>query len=140
MSIIGILTGATFGPWRMPQRAQNMIMNQYAAKKDAQIEYVIAEGLFYHFYPRTRMALQFRDISELFFTSAYQIPVEGDAADMFAETFKKKIIHFSLEGISGVGGEIIDSLTKELKVFHNNESLMGELSNRPYSAFKEHHV
>ena len=120
MVIVGVSTGIEFGPWRMPTRAQNIIMNSYAASNKFKISDLIDKGIFYSYFPRTRSLVGRKQVDALIFSSAYQMPLEEDAIKAISSALSKITLHFALENISGKGSDFLLSLVNQVKLFQNN--------------------
>jgi sporadic carbohydrate cluster protein (TIGR04323 family) len=123
MSVVAVQTGASFGIWRMPQRAQSIIMNNYARIKEMEIEGLVPEGVFYQYFPMLQRSLQVRRVEQIIFTSVYQLPANPAAVEVFICNFKDRTLHFALEGFSGIGEEFIRNTLQELEVFRKTARL-----------------
>ena len=135
MAIIGVTTGPSFGPWKMPVRVQNILINHYGIQHNLKIDFLFTEGLYYSYYPNLRSTMKVRNVDEIIFPSAYQFPTKDEVVKVLMESFSDKILHFALEDFSGKGCEYMESLVKKLKLFQNN--LLYDPGKRTYREFQE---
>ena len=116
MNNAAIYTGTDFAPWKIPHKAQGILINSYANKHGKQIDFVINEGIFFDSYSRMRSLMETRPVEELFFTSIFQLPQKNKLED-FLGMVDGKIIYFALEELYGDSEYLINVVYKNLELF-----------------------
>jgi sporadic carbohydrate cluster protein (TIGR04323 family) len=117
LSLLSVTTGIKFGPWRIPQRAQQIIMNEYLKKTGKLSDVMFPEGIFCGHFSRLRMVLEGeKDVTDLIFTSIFQIPENPSGIELFRGFAKKYKFHFALENIFIDKREDLDVVLDELQV------------------------
>jgi sporadic carbohydrate cluster protein (TIGR04323 family) len=100
MSIITVLTGVNMLPWKIPQRAQQVIINDYLNKNSLFPDIIFSEGLFDEHFSRLTMMLEERkDIKIIVLTSIFQIPKSRSGIDIFKGLADAYEIRFALENV-----------------------------------------
>lgn len=136
MSVVGVTAGVAYGPWRIPTRAQNMVISHYAADQGLALNYLFEEGVYYDQYPRLRELLENRDIAHLIFCSVHQLPKDRGSLLLLADRCTKTIIHFAIENRHGAGKEFLVSSFDEMSVFIDAETMLTSPRQPSYREFE----
>jgi hypothetical protein len=123
MSTALVSTDASFGPWCIPSRGQNMIMNFYAVNKKIDVDTIIPEPLFSRTLSTTRWVKKNKHLTRIILSSIHQIPTDKAYLNEFINDLKDVEIHFSLEDISGKGEEFLRDIIEEVKIFEKTPSV-----------------
>jgi len=116
MRLLSVTTGIKFGPWRMPHRAQQVLINAYLKNNAKFPDVIFTEGTFYRHFSRLRMVLDDeKEVTDLAFTSIFQIPESQSGVKIFQDFAENYNIHFALENICIDKGEGLDVILNELK-------------------------
>lgn len=120
MKAIGVIGSVDIGPWRMPQKAQTALLNQYADKENIQIEYIISEYVFADVFPNLQRRVQVDKPEAVIFVSVFQLPSSIANAVTFMDKLRGGSINFALEDISLQPGESCETLLNERMHFSDS--------------------
>jgi len=110
MNIITIQTGINMSPWKIPQRAQQIIMDNYLTKNNKFANTKASISIFSEHFSRLFMILKERKhLKVIVFTSIFQIPKSKSGIKVFKTLVDNYELHFALENLA------INSL-KELNI------------------------
>ena len=129
MSTAIITTDSVFGPWIIPSRGQNMIMNFYAKSQSLEVDAVIPEPMFSKQLSMTRWSKKSKNISTVILCSIHQLPLGEDNKDSFVDDMQDAEVHFVLENLSGKGREFLLAMLKEARSFQQIETISYEEAN-----------
>lgn len=121
MSVVTATTDLNIGPYKIPSNGQNMIMNNYAQRKNLIIELVIPEPMMSNELATIQWLQQDYKISKLILCSIYQLPIKKKSIEELLINMKDVEFHFALEGVSGKGQDFLLSCVKEVKMFKKAE-------------------
>jgi len=123
MSVATVTTDVNIGPYKIPSNGQNMIMNNYAHRKNIKVEFVIPEPMMSNQLATTQWCHKNYNFSKVILCSIYQLPKEPETIDKIITNMQNVEFHFALEGLSGKGKEFILSCIEEAKIFENAEKI-----------------
>ena len=116
-----VTTDSVFGPWVIPSRGQNMIMNHYAHSHGIKVDAVIPEPLFSNQLLTTRWSKKNKNLSDIILCSIHQLPQDEFIIGDFLDDMQDVKIHFVLENLSGIGrGFLLDKI-HEAAIFQQSE-------------------
>jgi len=110
-----VTTDPVFGPWNIPSRGQNMIMNFYAQSKGIPVDTIIPEPLFSKSLTTTRWVKKNKGLDRVLLCSIHQLTVE--VTEELIRDLSDVEVHFCLEDLSGKGGQFLEGVFSELKAF-----------------------
>jgi len=120
MSIITVQTGINMYPWKIPQRAQQTIMNEYLRINKKSADTIFSAGIFNEHYSRLFMILDEREnIQNIVFTTIFQIPKSKSGIDVFKTLTKNYTIYFALENVIVKNLDELNIIIKELSISRN---------------------
>lgn len=119
MTVASITTDINIGPFKIPSNAQNMIMNNYADRKDLKIEVLIPEPIFSNQLATTKWLLNSFKFKHIILCSIHQMPKNKKKLNDMIKYMKKIKFHFVIEGINGSGEKFLKNCYKEAKIFQN---------------------
>lgn len=111
MTVVGIIGSVDIGPWRLPQKAQSCLVNQYAAKESLTIGYFISELVFSNRCPLLLQAAARDSLDHVVFTSIFQLPSEDKSLSELLSALSETEIHFALEDMHT---KVVADSTKQL--------------------------
>ena len=123
MTIASITTDINIGPFKIPSNGQNMIMNNYAQRKNFKVEFVIPEPIMSNRLLTLQWCHKDYKFSLAILCSIHQLPKEEKHLNDLATTMDEVEFHFALEGISGKGKKFLVKCAKEATIFQNAEKL-----------------
>ena len=123
MSIATVTTDINIGPFKIPSNGQNMIMNNYAQRKNIKVEFVIPEPMMSDQLTTTQWCHKDYGFSNVILCSIHQLPKEETHLKDIINNMSEVEFHFALEGISGIGNFFLLNCSKEAKIFLNAEKL-----------------
>jgi len=112
-----VSTDPVFGPWIIPSRAQNMIMNQYSQSRGINVDAVIPEPLFSKQLLTTRWSKESKNLSSIILCSIHQLPQDKSVIDSFLDDMHNVEVHFVLENLCGIGRKFLLEKIYESSVF-----------------------
>jgi len=121
MSVVTATTDLNIGPYKIPSNGQNMIMNNYAQRKNLIIELVIPEPMMSNELATIQWLQRDYKISKLILCSIYQLPIKKKRIEELLINMKDVEFHFALEGVSGKGHDFLLSCAKEVNMFKKAE-------------------
>ena len=121
MSVVTVTTDLNIGPYKIPSNGQNMIMSNYAQRKNLIIELVIPEPMMSNELATIQWLQRDYKISKLILCSIYQLPIKKKRIEELLINMKDVEFHFALEGVSGKGQDFLLSCTKEVNMFKKAE-------------------
>tara|TARA_B110000008_G_C16730025_1_gene468318 strand:- start:138 stop:557 length:420 start_codon:yes stop_codon:yes gene_type:complete len=115
MSIITIQTGINMLPWKIPQRAQQIIMDNYLSKNNKFANIKVSATIFSEHFSRLFMILKERkNLKIIVFTSIFQIPRSKSGIKVFKTLIENYEIHFALENLIVNNPKKLDNIIEEL--------------------------
>ena len=117
MSVVAVITGIAFGPWRIPHKGQTSLMLKYAQDHGLKIDYVVSEDTLSTTFPDLEYRIRQQRVDEVVFTSAFQLPRSQRELSRISSFLGDKTLHFVLEGLSGTGHALIPSVQQEIAFF-----------------------
>jgi len=138
MSVATVTTDINIGPFKIPSNGQNMIMNNYAQRKNIKVEFVIPEPMTSNQLATTQWCHKDYRFTKVILCSIHQLPKEENNLNDLINNMSEVEFHFALEGISGTGKNFLLNCSNEVKVFLNTEKLDSSKKNwiELYSLFK----
>jgi sporadic carbohydrate cluster protein (TIGR04323 family) len=113
-----IISGdAKFGPWIIPQRAQNAVSNAYAVTHGIIVDTFIPEPVFSNLFDTTLWLRKNWDFKAVIICSIFQLPNRDKDITRFIDEMADIEIHFAMEALSGKGKTFLESVFKELSLF-----------------------
>ncbi len=117
MSILTIQTGINMLPWKIPQRAQQIIMDNYLSKKNQFANIKTSATIFSEHFSRLFMILKERkNLKIIVFTSIFQIPRSKTGIKVFKTLIENYEIHFALENLILSNPKKLDAIIEELMI------------------------
>ena len=123
MSIASITTDINIGPFKIPSNGQNMIMNNYAARINLDVELAIPEPMMSNALATTLWLHNDRKLSKVILCSIHQLPVKQDRIEELLKNMEDVEFHFALEGVSGKGRHFLLECIKEAKMFMSAQTI-----------------
>ncbi len=123
MSTATITTDINIGPFKIPANGQNMIMNDYAARNNLDVEVIIPEPLMSNALATTQWIHKEKKLDKVILCTIHQLPVKQDRIDKLLNNMEDVEFHFALEGICGKGGNFLLECIKEANMFMNAETI-----------------
>lgn len=131
MSIASVTTDINMGPYKIPSNAQNMVMNNFAQRKNKKIEIVIPEPILSDKLATTQWLHEEFCFTDIFLCTIYQLPkLETDIQKLF-ENLSSVEIYFAIEGINGKGVKFLEDCFKERDLFAQMDVIPESDSNWP---------
>jgi len=118
---IGIIGSIGVGPWRIPQKAQTCVINNYANNMDIRLDHIVSEFVFSIDFPHALSLFRFNPIKDIIFFSAYQIEPKSIVESFMQENINTARFHFALEDIVLTNAENLKEFFVELNVFRNSK-------------------
>ena len=117
MSFITVLTGVDMKPWKIPQRVQQVLMNQYLSDKNIFPDIIYSAGIFTEHFSRLFMILDERpDVKNIVFTSIFQISKSESGIKIFKKLVSIYQLHFALENLIVTNLDELNVVIKELLI------------------------
>jgi len=123
MSVATVTTDINIGPFKIPSNGQNMIMNNYAQRKNIKVEFVIPEPMTSNQLATTQWCHKDYRFTKVILCSIHQLPKEENNLNDLINNMSEVEFHFALEGISGKGKKFLLDCLSEVKAFLNAEKL-----------------
>ena len=129
MSIATVTTDINIGPFKIPSNGQNMIMNNYAQRKNLKVEFVIPETMMSNQLSTTQWCHNDYKFTKVILCSIHQLPRENNSLKDLLKNMRDVEFHFALEGLSGQGIKFINECVEEAKIFDQSKKLDSEKLN-----------
>ena len=129
MTIATVTTDINIGPFKIPSNGQNMIMNNYAQRKNLKVEYVIPEPMMSDQLSTTQWCHNDYKFTKIILCSIHQLPKKSNALQDFLKNMSDVEFHFALEGISGKGDIFIKKCAEEAEIFEKADKIDSKKSN-----------
>jgi sporadic carbohydrate cluster protein (TIGR04323 family) len=123
MSVATITTDINIGPFKIPANGQNMIMNNYAQRKNFKVEFVIPEPMMSNRLATIQWCHKDYKFSQVILCSIHQLPKEEKHLNDLISNMSEVEFHFALEGISGKGKDFLVKCLKEATIFQDAKKL-----------------
>ncbi len=117
MTIASITTDMSFGPYKIPSNAQNMIMNNYAQRNDLKIGLVIPEPIMSDQLGTTQWLHKDFKLSDIILCSIHQLPQKEIHQNNLIKNLREVKFNFAIEGLNGSGENFLIECIKEAKFF-----------------------
>ncbi len=117
MSVATVTTDINIGPFKIPSNGQNMIMNNYAQRKNIKVEFVIPEPMMSNQLSTTQWCHNDYKFSKVILCSIHQLPKDDKNLKEFLKNMSNVEFHFVLEGLYGKGEDFINQCVNEAKIF-----------------------
>jgi sporadic carbohydrate cluster protein (TIGR04323 family) len=112
-----INTDMNIGPFKIPGNGQNMILNNYAERKNIKVEEIIPEPFLSNALATMQWVHKKKKLKKVILCSIHQLPQKKDRIKNLVNSMKNVEFHFALEGISGKGKFFLLECIKEAKIF-----------------------
>ena len=129
MTIATVTTDINVGPFKIPSNGQNMIMNNYAQRKNLKVELVIPEPMMSNRLATLSWLHEEFKFKKVILCSIHQLPDEKNKAKEFCKKLKNVEFHFALEGINGKGKNFLFNCIKEAQIFMKVEKIDSKKTN-----------
>ena len=123
MSVATVTTDINIGPFKIPSNGQNMIMNNYAQRKNIKVEFVIPEPMMSNQLSTTQWCHNDYKFSKVILCSIHQLPKQNKNLKEFIKNMADVEFHFALEGLFGKGEKFITTCVNEAKIFEKATKL-----------------
>lgn len=123
MKSIGVIGSVRMGPWRMPQKVQTLLINQYAANRKLTIDYVVSEFVFAATFPQARARIAADQVDNVVFASAFQLPENPDDLRCVMDALRPVTVHFALEEEQVIKGESWQAFLEKRQAFLDNPQM-----------------
>ncbi len=123
MTIATVTTDINIGPFKIPSNGQNMIMNNYAQRKNLKVEFVIPEPIKSDQLATIQWCHKDYNFSKIILCSIYQLPRNKNKLNELITNMKNVEFHFALEGVFGTGEIFIKKCFEEVKIFENTKKI-----------------
>lgn len=137
MSILTIQTGISMNPWKIPQRAQQIIMDNYLAKNKKSSNLKTSSGIFSEHFSRLFMILkERRNLKTIVFTSIFQIPKSKSGIKIFKTLVENYELHFALENLVVSNLAELNVIIEELNISRKIPTIKNYNINKLYKLSK----
>ena len=123
MSVATVTTDIQIGPYKIPSNGQNMIMNNYAVRKNLKVSFVIPEPIKSDQLATIQWCHKDYNFSKIKLFSIYQLPRNINKLNELILNMEKVEFHFALEGICGKGKNFLHSCYEEVKIFESTKKI-----------------
>lgn len=129
MTIASVTTDINIGPYKIPSNAQNMIMNNFADRKNLSIELVIPEPIMSDQLGTTQWLHRDFKFKNIILCSIHQLPYKKKYLDKIIKNLNGVVFNFAIEGLSGKGKIFLENCYKESKFFKNAKTIDSNKTN-----------
>ena len=137
MSILTIQTGISMNPWKIPQRAQQIIMDNYLAKNKKSSNLKTSSSIFSGHFSRLFMILkERRNLKTIVFTSIFQIPKSKSGIKIFKTLVENYELHFALENLVVSNLAELNIIIEELNISRKIPTIKNYNINKLYKLSK----
>ena len=137
MSILTIQTGISMNPWKIPQRAQQIIMDNYLAKNKKSANLKTSSSIFSEHFSRLFMILkERRNLKTIVFTSIFQIPKSKSGIKIFKTLVENYELHFALENLIVSNLAELNVIIEELNISRKIPTIKNYNINKLYKLSK----
>ena len=123
MSVATVTTDIKIGPYKIPSNGQNMIMNNYAVRKNLKVSFVIPEPIKSDQLATIQWCHRDYNFSKIILCSIYQLPRNKNKLNELITNMSEVEFHFALEGVFGTGDKFIKECYEEVKIFENTKKI-----------------
>ena len=123
MSVATVTTDIQIGPYKIPSNGQNMIMNNYATRKNLKVSFVIPEPIKSDQLATIQWCHKDYNFSKIILCSIYQLPRNKNKLNELISNMNNVEFHFALEGIFGTGDKFINKCYEEVKIFEKTKKI-----------------
>ena len=123
MTIASVTTDIHIGPFKIPSNGQNMILNNYAHRKNLQIEVVIPEPIMSNELATTQWLHDDFEFTHVILCSVHQLPQKLTKITTLIEKMHSVVFHFALEGLSGNGENFLMVCHEESRMFREAKTI-----------------
>jgi len=124
MKTISIVSSIELGPWRIPQKAQNLLISSVAEREKLKIDFVVSEFVFPTSLPLLTEAVRSAGGDcVVIFASVFQLPANSEVAQASLDSLKACTLHFALEDISIGPGKANKAFIEEVEHFRKCDYL-----------------
>ena len=123
MSVATVTTDIQIGPYKIPSNGQNMIMNNYAIRKNLKVSFVIPEPIKSDQLATIQWCHKDYNFSKIILCSIYQLPRNQNKLNELITNMNSVEFHFALEGVFGTGEKFIKKCYEEVKIFENTKKI-----------------
>lgn len=123
MKTIGVISGIEIGRWRMPQKAQTCLVQQYASQSGFSIDIIFSDYVFSKDFSYIIYTIKSLSIERAVFVSAYQLPKAPEQARRAMAEMDHLTVCFALEDMIVAPQQPYDGLLQELAIFRSIPSL-----------------
>jgi hypothetical protein len=116
-----VSTDPIFGPWNIPARGQNMIMNFYAQSKGLKVDTIIPEPLFSKALSTTRWVKKNKSLDRVILCSIHQLDLTKK--EELIPDLSDLEVYFCLEDLSGKGEAFLRGIFREIEVFKESRTI-----------------
>ena len=117
MTIAIINTDMNIGPFKIPGKAQNMILNNYAERNKISVEEIIPEPFMSTSLATPQWVHQKKSLKIVILCSIHQLPQNKKRIEDLINSMQEVEFHFVLESVSGKGKKFLLDCIKEAKIF-----------------------
>ena len=110
MSVATVTTDIQIGPYKIPSNGQNMIMNNYAIRKNLKVSFVIPEPIKSDQLATIQWCHKDYNFSKIILCSIYQLPRNQNKLNELIRKMNSVEFHFALEGVFGTGEKLLKML------------------------------
>lgn len=137
MSILTLQTGISMNPWKIPQRAQQIIMDNYLAKNKKSANLKVSSSIFSEHFSRLFMILKERRyLKTIVFTSIFQIPKSKSGIKIFKTLVENYELHFALENLIVSNLAELNVIIEELNISRKIPTIKNYNINKLYKLSK----
>jgi sporadic carbohydrate cluster protein (TIGR04323 family) len=137
MSILTIQTGINMNPWKIPQRAQQILMDNYLAKNKKSSNLKTSSSIFSGHFSRLFMILkERRNLKTIVFTSIFQIPKSKSGIKIFKTLVEDYELHFALENLVVSNLAELNVIIEELNISRKIPTIKNYNINKLYKLSK----